>query len=339
MVAGFTYVSNENYHRITFRLWLAGLCLMCTQSCHGLNLHSQDPKLTVVPDGLPTDITELDLRSNEISEIGADNFTGLSSVSRLYLSKNRITYIDDKAFLPCAGLTDLRLENNRLKSLPATLGPNSPYIINLNIMGNTQCVIEESWFRSFRSLEQLLMENIGMRELPNDFFTGLISLKMLQISKTNAPNLTERTVNLESLRFSEHIGSMYPDENFLNLRKLTKVSMGLGDHMTTVPRFLGATALEELTYAFNADSIPDLSHLISLNRFIFLPAMLICDHRLCWTLFESFTFSLLSLETIGCFNPQKFRFRKIYSISKLELGCYDSKYILECTLTYDYIKH
>ena len=151
---------------------------MYTQPCFGLNLYSQNPKLTVVPAGLPTDITTLDLGSNEISEIGADNFTELSSVNRLYLSRNRITHIDDNAFLPCAALTALRLNENQLKAMPATLGPNTPNIKHLNIMENPDCVIEESWFRPFCSLERLLMENIGMRELPNDLFTGLISLKM-----------------------------------------------------------------------------------------------------------------------------------------------------------------
>ena len=305
---------------------------MYIQPCFGLNLYSQNPKLTVVPAGLPTDITTLNLGSNKISEIGADNFTGLSSVNRLYLSRNRITHIDDNAFLPCAALTDLRLDENQLKAMPATLGPNTPNIKNLNIKDNRHCVIEESWFRPFRSLEQLLMENIGMRELPNDFFTGLISLKLLQISKTNAPNLTERTINLESLSFDDHIGSTYPEENFLNLTKLTKMTMLGGDHMTSPPRFLGATALNEVKFQFNVDSIPDLSHLISLNKFLFLYVNVICDHRLCWRLFETVTSSLLGMlefdhPMTGCRKPEKFKSRTIHSISKLELGCYDSKFI------------
>ena len=331
MTVIFTY-SHEEYHtnRVVFHLLLTSVSLMCLQPCHGLNLNNQDPKLTVVPAGIPTDITALYLNSNEISEIGANNFTGLSYVKRLHLDRNRITHIDDDAFLPCAALLDLRLSYNQLTSLPPTLGPNSPYMLQLNIMENPSCIIEEFWFRQFRSLQSLLMENIGMTELPNDFFTGLISLEMLQISKTSAPNLTERTVNLKHLRFDEHIGSIYPDENFLNLTKLTKMTMSGGDRMTSLPRFLGATALNEIWFLFVADSIPDLSHLINLKKFLFLPANVICDHLLCWTLFESFTFFLGVLEVehpmAGCRNPQKFKSRTIYSISKLELGCYSSKF-------------
>ena len=291
MFAGMFDLRHENYPHVAFRLWLMGLSLTYMQPCHGLDLHNQDPKLTEVPVGLPTDISELDLRSNEISEIGADNFAGLSSVVHMDLSYNRIAFIDDHAFLPCVALSWLNLGNNMLTSMPATLGQNSPNILTLYIRENP-CVIEESWLRPFRSLQSLSMENIGMRELPNDFFMGLISLKSLQISKTNAPNLTDRTVSLENLRFSDHIGSAYPDDNFLNLKNLTTVSMSRGDHMTTVPRFLGATALTTIMLLFTIETLPDLSHLTSLSTLLFMPSKMICDHRLCWTLFESFTFSL-----------------------------------------------
>ena len=234
MFAGMFYLRHENYPHVAFRLWINCFSLTYMQTCQGLDLHNQDPKLTEVPVGLPTDISELDLRSNEISEIGADNFTGLSSVVRMDLSHNRIAYIDDHAFLPCVALSWLDLGNNMLTSMPATLGQNSPNILTLNIRENP-CVIEESWFRPFRSLQSLSMDNIGMGEFPNDFFMGLISLKFLRISRTNAPILTERTVSLEDLRFNDHIGSVYPDENFLNLKNLTTVLMGVGDHMTTMP--------------------------------------------------------------------------------------------------------
>ena len=317
--------NNMRLHLVVFRLWSVGLWLMCMQRCLGLDLHSQDPELTEVPDGLPTDITVLILRVNEISEIGADNFTGLSSVVEIDLHFNRIRHIDGNAFLPCIALSVLKLGHNELTSLPHTLGLNSPYMSYLTVDENP-VVIEDSWFRQFRSPQKLNIDNIGMREFPDDFFTGLISLTHLDISHVKAPNLTERTVSLQELSFHYHIGSIFPDENCLNLRNLTTVYMRHGDLMTTLPQFLGATALKTFQCQhFDAESIPDLSHLISLDSFMFPYAKLICDHRLCWTLFETFSFSLWLLERPGCFNPQKFKFRNIYSISKLELRCYDSK--------------
>ena len=67
----------------------------------------------MVPAGLPTGNTDLDLEGNKISEIGGNNFTRVSSVIRMDLSRNRITHINDNAFLPCAALLDLRLKITR----------------------------------------------------------------------------------------------------------------------------------------------------------------------------------------------------------------------------------
>ena len=160
------------------------------------------------------------------------------------LNFNGISHIDDNAFLPCAALSILKMSHNRLSSLPPTLGPNSPYLSELTITNIPSCVIGNSWFMQFGSLETLFMEDIGMREFPNDFFTGLVSLTHLHISQSTTPNLTERAVSLEHLGFDDHMGSTFPDKNILNMKNLKRVSMRKGDDMTSWPRFLGATALK-----------------------------------------------------------------------------------------------
>ena len=307
-----------------FRLCLTVLCFLCINLSVALDLHNQDPKLTEVPPGLPTNITDLDLRSNEISAIGADNFTGLYSVDYMDLSHNMIAHINGAAFRPCSSLLSLNLGHNKLKIMPATFGPNTPNMINLWI-SNNPCVIEVTWFSQFCSLQALTMETIGMTDLPNDLFAGLSNLKYLWVANSKAPNLTERTVSLEDLRFRDHIGSIIPDENFMNLKNLTQVIMTGGDFTTSLPRFLGASALEKIRFLFHLETLPDLSHLPELTSLMLSPVKLVCDHRLCWTLFEIFSFSLGSLQYVGCFNPPEFRYRIIYTISKLELRCYDSK--------------
>ena len=83
-----------------FHLRLTILCSLCINPSIGLNLHRQTQKLTRVPPRLPTDIVDLDLRNNEISGIGADNFTGLSSLIEIDFSRYRIADIDELAFFP-----------------------------------------------------------------------------------------------------------------------------------------------------------------------------------------------------------------------------------------------
>ena len=326
-VCGYTF----DVTHVTCHLCWTILCALCINFTVGLELRGQSPALTEVPPGLPTDIVELDMGNNEITGIGADSFTGLSSVVEIKLDYNNISYIDEVALLPCLSLLRLELSFNKLTSLPTTLGPNSPNLIYLSI-GYNPCTIEVNWFSQFRSLQTLDMRKSGMTDPPNDLFNGLSNLKKLKLENMKPPNLTERTVSLEILQYSDHIGSIIPDENFRNLKYLKEVSMQRSkpEMTTSVPRFLDSPALEILKYNFFCEILPDISHLPQLKDLEYFFFGVICDHRLCWTLFESFNFTLPGLGGAsrgpsGCFRPPEFQGRIIFSISKLELGCYDSK--------------
>ena len=160
-----------------FLLCFTVLCFLSINDSVVLDLHNQDPKLTEVPHGLPTNIIDLDLRSNEISEIGADNFTGLYSVVDMDLSHHMIVYIDRTAFLPCSSLLSLSLGHNKLKTMSATFGPNTHNLIKL-LINNNPCVIEVTWFSQFRSLQTLSMEAIQTFQM-----TFLWAFQILSISR------------------------------------------------------------------------------------------------------------------------------------------------------------
>ena len=235
---------DENYNTVSLLLFTMAL-LSCRRPCTGLNLNNRDRNLTEVPQGLPTDIIKLDFRKNEISTLGADNFTGLTSMEELDLGQNVIAYIDDLAFLSCVSLTKLNLEDNRLVHMPATYGPNSQNMSELKFQDNPW-KNEVSWFQQFRSLEKLEMDGSEMEELHNDMFNGLLNLKHLSLKNSKAPNLTDRTVILKILELFDSASNTFPDENFMNLDHLTTVAITGYELKTTLPRFLGATALASM---------------------------------------------------------------------------------------------
>ena len=328
---GFRILSCKTYTCTTmFRLWFIIGCMLGIELCDGETKNMGNQQRTEVPSGLSSDITFLGLRRNRITELGPDNFTGLTSMEEVDLRENLISYIDDLAFVSCVSLLKINLKDNQLAHMPSTFGPNSHNMIRVFLAGNP-CIITSTWFEQFRSLETLNIEDIGMSEFPNDLFRGLINLKVLTIGSSRAPNMTERRLSLKTLFFHNHIGSIFPEENFMNLEILTDVKMVGGDRMVTVPRFQGAAALTSLSFSFDIESLPDLSHLTELNSLLFLTTSLVCDSRLCWTRFESFDFSLGNLDdpASGCSLPPEFSGRAISSISKLELACYDSKFVCE----------
>ena len=315
----------------TFRLRLViWLYLLHAHFNYGstLDLHNQDPKLTAVPVNLKTNIVHLDLRNNHIALLGPDSFPGLTAVTTMDLSHNRITHIDNLAFQSCESLVDLIIEFNKITAMPSSFGPNSNNMRKL-AFGNNPCFLQPPLFEQFRSLERLSMEHLSMTDLPNDLFNGLQNLRFIRLRGTGAPNLTDRTPKLETLWVHNFPGSSFPDENVRNLAKLTSFQFSGRGTLETVPRFEESIAVTEIIIAgARVEALPDFSHMQNLTKFYFNPFALVCDQRMCWTAFESYTFSLGYLDTFGCMNPSKFRGRKIREISKLELACYDSKTVI-----------
>ena len=305
---------------------IAWLYLLYANFDHGstLNLYKQDPKLTEVPENLPTNIVGLVLAKNHIALLGPDSFPGLNAVKNIDLSSNRIAHIDDLAFQSCESLVNLNVEYNKITAMPSSFGPNSNNMRHLDV-GYNPCIIQPLWFGQFQSLEWLAMDSTGMTELPNDLFNGLHNLNHIRLKDTGAPNLTGRTPELKVLWLSHFIGSDFPDENVRNLTKLTTIYVTGNGALETFPRFEGATFVTQMTLVLRVGALPDVSHMRSLTRFNYNPFSMVCDHRMCWTLFESYTFSLGFLDTTGCLEPSRFMGRPIREISKLELACYDSK--------------
>ena len=331
---GFQSGRCETYGAV-YRLLTTVVYLMSIKFSFGTTGRFGRKQLTSVPSGLSPDITLLGLHYNEITELGPDNFPGLTLMKELDLRGNRISYIDDLAFQSCIALIKLNLKENRLVHMPATFGPNSPNMIRFFLTDNP-CTITAPWLEQFRSLTILNIEAIGMEEFPSDLLRGLINLNTLTIGSSKAPNLTERRLSLKWLTFNNHIGSTFPEEHFMNMETLQTVTMFGGDRMITLPRFLGATGLTKLNLQFEIESLPDLSHLRRLKELSFPTTSLVCDYRLCWALFESFKFSLGHLDnsTIGCSLPPVFRGRAISSISKLELACYHSRFMRKVLISY-----
>ena len=68
-------------------------------------------------------------------------------------------------------------------------------------------------------------------------------------------------MSLKKFAFNNHIGSTFPEENFMNLEKLFTVTMIGGDRMATLPRFRGAKVLDKIDIQFEIETLSDFSHL------------------------------------------------------------------------------
>ena len=130
---------------------------------------SGHPNLSRLPSRLFSDtLEELDLYNNALDQLPDKLFAGLTNLRQLRLDGNRLTTLPDKFDLAAgehirllAGLTNLqqlRLDGNRL----ATLSETRP-------------------FTDLGSLQRLLLHGNRLNTLPEDVFWGLSSLSSLQL--------------------------------------------------------------------------------------------------------------------------------------------------------------
>lgn len=124
-------------------------------------------------------LREINLSDNKISELGSEMFSGLSNMKSLDISKNCITEIPNELFRDLVNLVSLHLFRNK---------------INFN-GGNSTNV-----FNSLKKLEYLDLHNNCITEIPNRLFHGLVSLKILKMSRNQLKTLGNNCAPLTSKR-------------------------------------------------------------------------------------------------------------------------------------------
>lgn len=132
-----------------------------------LNLdHNQ---LTSVPLGLPPSVKELYLKGNLIGQFRGGAFDGVSELTVLDLSANRLTSkgLLKESLANATHLESLNLEGNRLKQVPRHL-PRS--LKTLNLEGNLISSIKKTTLSTLKNLEHLgLARNKIIKVAPGAF--------------------------------------------------------------------------------------------------------------------------------------------------------------------------
>ncbi|CAL6023541.1 Conserved_hypothetical protein [Hexamita inflata] len=137
-----------------------------------------------------TNLTELDLQNNKISDISS--ISKLKNLKKLYLSYN---YIEDISTLKSLlNLTHLFLSSNKLTSYKLAL----PNLVELSLSGNK--LQDTSGLQHSPKLERLNLsetETTDLRTIPHQLF----GLKELQLSSNNITEISylSNIVDLQSL--------------------------------------------------------------------------------------------------------------------------------------------
>lgn len=128
-------------------------------------------------------IEEIDVSRNYISSLRSDDLK-LTSVKKLNLAQNRLTYVSDQALDNLESLEVLNLANNQLAALPPTVFNKSGQLQELYLQNNSLTLVTPELFSGLSNLVLLNLSHnaISSHLLTPSTFGGLKNLKVLDLS-------------------------------------------------------------------------------------------------------------------------------------------------------------
>ncbi|KAM4701551.1 amphoterin-induced protein 1 [Discoglossus pictus] len=189
-------------------LWSFSFCLMgmevprsrasplnCQNSCVCASdiISCSKKGLTVVPSGLPSYTTLLDLSHNNLSRLRAEWVPApLKRLHTLLLSHNYLTFVSSEAFSLTPQLRHLDLSCNKLHSLEENVFSDLQNLEVLLLFKNSIIHIDRTAFDDMVHLQKLYMSQNLMHRFPLELVKDgekLPSLALLDLSSNNMKNL------------------------------------------------------------------------------------------------------------------------------------------------------
>ncbi len=160
----------------------------------------------------------LDLNNLRINELtGLREIEHIESVTTIRLDHNRLTSLPQEIFHGLNRLYQLHLDNNQLTTLPQEIFQGLNSLQELYLGNNQLTTLPKGIFQGLNSLQLLYLDNIRLTTLPQGIFQGLDRLGLLHLGNNQLTTLPEGIFHgLNSLR------QLYLDNN-----RLTTLPQGI----------------------------------------------------------------------------------------------------------------
>ncbi|XP_069487641.1 toll-like receptor 3 isoform X2 [Ambystoma mexicanum] len=262
-------------------------CFKVIRSLHGLSLENVQltPDLTqaLCLELSGTGIQTLMLSKNQITRIKNTTFMGLlkTNLTVLDISVNNLTVIDNNSFASIPHLEYLSLEGNHIAHLSPLTFSGLPNLKLLNLRkclgGAKQSQIEDFSFQPLSGLENLIMDENIFPRITENMFTGLKSLKYLNLCSCSIGLRTITNTTFSSLADSSLISLNLTKNRITNLqsgafsalRHLQVLEVGINniDQELSGDEFKGLDNIEVIYISYN-------KHLrLNSNSFRYVPSL------------------------------------------------------------------
>ncbi|XP_077352456.1 leucine-rich repeat, immunoglobulin-like domain and transmembrane domain-containing protein 2 isoform X1 [Festucalex cinctus] len=128
----------------------------CIEDRHGRSLICMEEKaFGAIPENIPHDMTKIRIEKSHFTEIKRGDFFRTPALENLWLNFNDITLINSKALEGLRNLTELRLQGNKLRSVPWTAFEDTPGLKILDLKHNQLDVLPEHALKNLPDLTYL----------------------------------------------------------------------------------------------------------------------------------------------------------------------------------------
>ncbi|KAK4886546.1 hypothetical protein RN001_002817 [Aquatica leii] len=139
--------------------------------------------LPAMPEGIDPGTQVLEFWDNNLQLLTKENFLtmGLIHLQRIYLSRCKITNIDDRTFSGLTNLVELDLSGNLLVSVPTKAFLDCPSLMKLTLNSNPIKTVQTMAFNHLSYLNTLYLSDCEISYIANGAFDSLNSLERLYL--------------------------------------------------------------------------------------------------------------------------------------------------------------
>jgi len=126
--------------------------------------------LTQIPDDVPEDLTKIRIEKSQLSELPKAAFSHIKCLKHLWLNFNDIAIINIKSLEGMGNLTELRLQGNKLRSVPWTAFEETPNLKILDLKNNRIDALPEHALKFLPGLTYLDLSSNQLSVISKDVF-------------------------------------------------------------------------------------------------------------------------------------------------------------------------
>lgn len=174
---------------IVLSIAISGVCMcpsdVCTCKWKGgkQSVECGDKFLAEFPTGIDPGTQVLNFTGNNLQHLMSERFykMGLINLQKIYLPRNQLSRIHDRAFRGLSNLVELDLSDNMLAAVPSETFSDYTSLMRLILNGNVIRELRANAFRYLSFLTTLELSNCQLNSIEDEAFLGLDNLEWLKL--------------------------------------------------------------------------------------------------------------------------------------------------------------